>query len=131
MPRNSANYGYTIEEKGKRVWMDPEVHKRVSKYAIDRGIPIKEAYREIVFSILDEDGKVYGIQEGEKIEIELTRETYEILEPLMREFNEPADKIIQRILLAFRVLYSDELRFSDALKPLPELIKILALRAEE
>jgi len=131
MPRNNANYGYTIEEKGKRVWMDPEVHKRVSKYAIDRGIPIKEAYREIVFSILDEDGKVYGIQEGEKIEIELTRETYEILEPLMREFNEPADKIIQRILLAFRVLYSDELRFSDALKPLPELIKILALRAEK
>ena len=125
------SYGYTIEEKGKRVWMDPEVHRRVSKYAIDRGIPIKDAYREIIFSILDEDGKVYGVQEGEKIEIKLTRETYEILEPLMREFNEPADKIIQRILLAFRVLYSDDLRFSDALRPLPELIKILALRAEE
>jgi len=130
MGRHNSTSGYTIEEKGKRVWVDPETHKRISKYAIDRGISIKEAYREIITGILDENGKISGF-EGNTIEIELTEETYEILRPLMQEFNEPADKIIQRILLAFRVLYSEELRFSDALKPLPELIKILALRAKK
>jgi len=60
------------EDKNKskhlvRVYVDIDTHRRVKAYAGRENIPLQEAYKKIVDTVLDEEGRLRTLIEVEEI----------------------------------------------------------------
>ena len=100
-----------------RVYIDSDVHDLVRRYAIKKGITIVEAYRRIVYSVLDGDA-------NERI-IVLDPDTVRDIDELARMLNVDRSRVIKTIVTTIKVLYDPRLSLGIALRPIRELAKML------
>lgn len=106
----------------KRAYVRPEDHEKVKVYAARRDITLTEAYEEIINKLLDENAKEKEPYMGEE-DYEVLKETAETMEMTTAE-------LVKYAISTVKMLFSDDLSFSDTIKPLPEIWETLEEKRE-
>jgi len=120
-PRNEDGDS-TCKNRLKRAHVKDETHRRVKLYASRRNITIKEAYKRIINKLLDKDSEERNLF-LEKEECEMLKETAETMEMTTAE-------LVKYAISTVKMLFSDDLSFSDTIKPLPEIWETLEEKRE-
>jgi len=101
----------------KRAYVKSKDHEKMRIYAARRDLTLTEAYGEVINKLLDEDAK-------EKKPY-MEEEDYEILKETAETMGMTTTELVKYAISTVRMLFSNDLSFSDAIKPLPEIGKIL------
>lgn len=118
----SKNGNDTYKSRLKRPHVKDETHRRVKLYASRRNITIKEAYGRIINKLLDGDSKEKNpfLEERKR---EMLEETAQAMEMTTAE-------LVKYAISTVKMLFSDDLSFSDTIKPLPEIWETLEEKRE-
>jgi len=101
----------------KRAYVEDETHEKVKVYATRRSITLTEAYEKLVDKLLDE--------RAEEREPFMESEDYEVLKETAKSMEMTAAELVKYSLSTVKMLFSDDLVFSDVIKPLPEIWETL------
>jgi len=102
-----------------RVYIDSDVHELVKRYATKKGITVVEAYRRIVYSVLDGEA-------NEKVVV-LDPETMSIVDEVARALGVDRSVAIRLMVYTVRILYDPRLSLALALRPIVELARIVGI----
>lgn len=91
-------------------------------YAARRNITLTEAYSKLVDKLLD--GR------AEEKEPFMEAEDYEVLKETAKSMEMTTAELVKYAISTVKMLFSDDLSFSDTIKPLPEISKTLEKKRE-
>ena len=100
-----------------RIYLSNESKKRLKNYANLNNLTMKEAIDSLIMSCIDEDGRPRSIV--------ISEEDVEDLEEIARMLGVSVNEAVSLIIKTVKVLYSPFLTLAEALKPIPELEKII------
>jgi antitoxin component of RelBE/YafQ-DinJ toxin-antitoxin module len=111
----------TEERKWVRTYISPHALMVLKTISKQKGIPMYQVLEDAVFT--------YAKMREQKL-IAVDEKTYRELEDISRTLKLPINNVINLLLTAAKVLFSQKLRFYEMIKPIPELVKILKEKEE-